>query len=72
MKKLLFGLGLLISGVIGFAGWSIAVTLTVPQGMMGTVFQCFYRTDWVVLAVFAVMAAAGLALSVKEVRKGSD
>lgn len=69
MKKLLFSLGLLISGVIGFVGWSIAVTQIVQPGARSTVLGCFYDTDWIVLALFTAMIVAGLVLSVKESKK---
>lgn len=55
MKKLVFGLGLLLSGVIGVVGWCIAV---------GTVFS---GGEWIVLVLFAIMAVVGLFIAIKEV-----
>ena len=66
MKKLIFGLGLLLSGVIGFVGWCIAVVQTVGPG--GTVFACFFGSEWIVLAVFAIMTIVGLRISIMEVK----
>lgn len=70
MKKLIFGLGLLLSGVIGFVGWSVAVTQTVQPGARSSVFGCFTGSEWLVLAVFAVMAVVGLFIAIKEVKNG--
>ncbi len=67
MKKLIFGLGLLLSGVIGFIGWCIAVVQTVGPG--STVFTCFFGSEWIVLAVFAIMTIAGLLISIMEVKR---
>lgn len=52
MKKLLLGLGMLLSGTVGFTG-------------------CLYGTDWLPVLFFAAMAAAGLALAVREARRDS-
>lgn len=67
MKKLIFGLGLLLSGVIGFVGWCIAAAYTVQPGAVSNVFGCFRGGEWIVLAVFAAMAIVGLLIAVKEV-----
>lgn len=67
MKKLIFGLGLLLSGVIGFVGWSSAVAQTVEPGGTSIIFACFSGMEWIVLAVFAIMAIVGLFIAVKEV-----
>lgn len=67
MKKLIFGLGLLLSGVIGFVGWCIAVTQTVKPGARSVVFGCFRNVEWIVLAIFAIMAIVGLFIAIKEV-----
>lgn len=68
MKRMLFGLGLLLSGTIGFTGWGIAATQTVQPGAVSAVLACSYR-EWPVLLLFAVMAVAGLVISVREFRK---
>ena len=36
MKRMLFGIGLLLSGTTGFAGWGIAATQTVQPGARST------------------------------------
>ena len=69
MKKLIFGLGLLLSGVIGFVSWSIAVTQTVQPGARSDVFGCCDSLEWGVLLVFVVMLVAGLIISSCEVIK---
>ena len=69
MKKVIFGLGLLLSGVIGFVGWSIAVTQTVQPGARSDVFGCCDSLEWGVLLVFVVMIVAGLIISSREVIK---
>lgn len=69
MKKLFFGLGLLLSGVIGFAGWCIAVTQIVQPGARTSVLGCFGTEEWIVLLVFALMAAAGLIISIVGLKK---
>ena len=66
MKKLIFGLGLLLSGVIGFVGWSIAVTQTVQPGARSDVFGCCDGLELGVLLVFVVMLVAGLIISCRE------
>lgn len=69
MKKLLFGLGLLLSGVIGFAGWCIAVAQTTQPGAVSIIFGCFSGIEWIVLDIFAIMAIAGLFIAIKEVKQ---
>lgn len=66
MKKLIFGLGLLFSGVLGFVGWCNAVAQTVEQGSNSDVFGCFDGIEWFVLFVFVVMSVTGIILAVKE------
>lgn len=67
MKKLLFGLTLFISGVIGFVGWSIAVTQMAREGVYSMVFECFGDFDWIILCIFMIMSIVGLVLSIIEV-----
>ena len=62
MKKLLLGLGMLLSGTVGFTGWC---------GARSRIFGCLYGTDWLPVLFFAAMAAAGLALAVREARRDS-
>lgn len=69
MKKMFFGLGLLLSGVIGFAGWCIAATGMVEPGSRSDIWGCLNSSDWIVLFVFAVMAVAGLVISAVEFKK---
>lgn len=66
MKKLLFALGLLLSGVIGFAGWTIAVVCNCQPGANSVVFGCFRGAEWVVLVFFAALAVVGLVLAIRE------
>ncbi len=67
MKKLILGLGLLLSGVIGFVGWCIAVVQTVQPGARSVVFGCFNGIEWIVLALFAILAIVGLLIAIKSV-----
>ena len=69
MKKMLFGIGLLLSGTAGFAGWGIAAAQTVQQGARSTVLACCSPMDLAVLLFFMVMGAAGLVISIREFRK---
>ena len=66
MKKLLFSLTLFLSGIIGFVGWSIAVTQFVYPSRSRTVLGCFSDLDSVILVIFVVMAITGLVLSMIE------
>lgn len=66
MKKLIFGLGLLLSGVIGFVGWCIAVTQRVQPGAVSNVFACISGIEQIVLAVFTLMAIVGTFIASKE------
>lgn len=68
MKKLLFSLTLLLGGIIGFVGWSIAVTQTVQAGATSGALSCFNDFDFIILLIFMIMASVGLILSIKEVR----
>lgn len=69
MKKMIFGLGLLLSGIVGFVGWYIAATGKVQPGACSTILGCLCGEDWVVLLIFAVMAVVGLVMSAVEFRK---
>lgn len=66
MKKLVLGLGLLHSGVVGFVGWCIAAVQKVEPGAVSVVFGCIRGVEWLVLAVFACMALAGLCIAIRE------
>ena len=59
MKKLLLGLGMLLSGTVGFTGWCMAVVMKVEPGARSRIFGCLYGTDWLPVLFFAAMAAAG-------------
>lgn len=69
MKKMIFGLGLLLSGIIGFTGWCIAAIQTVEPGARSSILGCLNGEEWIVLLIFAVMAVVGLLISVVEFRK---
>ena len=69
MKKMVFGLGLLLSGIIGFVGWCIAAVLTVQPGAGSRILGCLNGEEWIGLLIFAVMAVAGLIISVIELKK---
>lgn len=71
MKKLLLGLGMLLSGTVGFTGWCMAAVMKVEPGARSRIFGCLYGTDWFPVLFFAAMAAAGLALAVREARRDS-
>ena len=65
MKKLILGSALLISGVIGFVGWCIAAAQKVEPGAVSNILGCFNGIEWIVLAVFAIMAVVGLFIAIK-------
>lgn len=69
MKKMLFGLGLLLSGVVGFTGWCIAATGMVEPGARSNIWGCLDGSEWIVLFVFVVIAVAGLIISAVEFKK---
>ncbi|MBD5527481.1 MAG: hypothetical protein HDR02_03605 [Lachnospiraceae bacterium] len=69
MKKMVFGIGLLLSGIIGFVGWCIAAVLLVEPGARSRILGCLNGEEWIVLLIFAVMAVAGLIISVIELKK---
>ena len=69
MKRMIFGLGLLLSGVIGFVGWCIAAVQKVEPGARSRITECLNGEEWIVLLIFAAMAVAGLVISVMEFRK---
>ena len=71
MKKLLLGLGMLLSGTVGFTGWCMAAVMKVEPGARSRIFGCLYGTDWLPVLFFAAMAAAGLVLAVREARRDS-
>lgn len=70
MKKLLYGLGLFLGGVIGFVGWACAVTQSVERGARSTVFACFGEWELLLLLVFAVMAIVGLLIARRAAKSG--
>lgn len=72
MKKMLFGLGLLLSGIIGFTGWCAAAVQKAQPGAVSRIFGCIDGEEWIVLLFFAAMALAGLVISVLEYGKGDD
>lgn len=69
MEKMVFGLGLLLSGIIGFTGWCIAAVQKVEPGARSRILGCVNGEEWIVLSLFAVMAVAGLIISVIEFKK---
>lgn len=56
MKKLLLGLGMLLSGTVGFTGWCMAAVMKVEPGARSRIFGCLYGTDWLPVLFFAAMA----------------
>lgn len=72
MKKLLYGLGLFLGGVIGFVGWACAVTQSVEHGARSTVFACFGEWELLFLLVFAVMAIVGLLIAHRAAKSGES
>lgn len=69
MKKMIFGLGLLLSGTIGFAGWCIAAVQKTEPGARSRILGCLIGEEWIVLLIFTMMAVAGLIISVIEYLK---
>lgn len=69
MKKMVFGLGLMLSGIIGFVGWCIAAVLSVEPGARSRILGCINGEEWIVLLIFALMAVTGLIMSVIELKK---
>ena len=63
---------MLLSGVIGFAGWCIAVVHTAEAGAVSIVFGCFDISEFAILASFVVMMVLGLAVAIKEIKKDSE
>lgn len=68
MKRMAFGIGLLLSGVIGFAGWCIAAALTVQAGATSRIWGCLDGGEWIVLLFFAVMAVVGLIVAIHAIK----
>lgn len=66
---MLFGLGLLLSGIIGFVGWCTTAVQTVQPGAVSSLLGCLNGTEWIVLVIFALMAIAGLIISFIEFKK---
>lgn len=62
---------MLLSGTVGFTGWCMAAVMKVEPGARSQIFGCLYGTDWLPVLFFAAMAAAGLALAVREARRDS-
>ena len=52
MKKLFFGLGLLLGGVIGFVGWVIACISRVEPGACSVVWGCLRGTRSTPVALY--------------------
>lgn len=69
MKRMIFGIGMLLSGVVGFVGWCIAATGIVEAGARSSVWSCLEGSNWVMLLIFAAMAVAGLIISAVELKK---
>lgn len=57
MKKLLLGLGMLLSGTVGFTGWCMAAVMKVEPGARSRIFGCLYGTDWLPVLFFAAMGS---------------
>jgi len=64
VKGLVLGLGLLLSGTVGFTGWCSAAVQKAEPGAASTIFGCLRGGEWVVFWLYAAMAAAGLAVAV--------
>ncbi len=69
MKKMIFGTGLLLSGVVGFAGLCIAATQTVEAGSRSSVLGCLHGEDWIVLLAFAAMTIVGLVIAIRAIKE---
>lgn len=69
MKKLIFGIGMLNAGVIGFAGWIIACAIN-NDGMPGLkIFETLNGGDLLITVIFVIMILAGLFVSFFEIKK---
>lgn len=69
MKYLLFGCTLMLCGTLGGMGWILACVGLVEPGARGSVLSCLGRaSDWIVVAVFLAVAAAGVILAVRGLR----
>lgn len=69
MKRMLFGIGLLLSGVVGFVGWCIAAALTVEAGARSRIWGCLDGGEWIVLLIFAAMSVAGLFAAIRAMKE---
>lgn len=70
MKKLIFGVAMLIGGVIGFAGWIIACAIN-SAGMPGLkILEILSGSDLLITVIFVLMILAGLFVSFFESKKG--
>ena len=45
MRKQLLGLGMMLSGTVGFTGWCMAAVMKVEPGARSRIFGCLYGTD---------------------------
>ena len=59
MKKLLLGLGMLLSGTVGFTGWCTAAVMKVEPGARSRIFGCLYGTDWLLVSCRLGAGCAG-------------
>ena len=71
MKKLLLGLGMLLSGTVGFTGWCMAAEMKVEPGARSRICGCLCGTAGLPVLFFAAMTTAGLVLAVREARRDS-
>lgn len=72
MKKIILGASMLLSGIIGFVGWIIACVIKVQPGSNSQVIGCLYGTDYIVAAIFLVLAIVGLFITISEAKKRID
>lgn len=70
MKKLIFGCALMISGVIGAAGFLIAGALLIEPSAWSTLFNIFSKPEGIAALLFLLAAVAGGVIAVLSLKEG--
>jgi hypothetical protein len=68
MKKTIFGSALMLSGVIGFAGWIIACTNVVQSGAWSRIIGNLKGTDLIVSIIFIFISILGFFIALLSVK----
>ena len=70
LKNMIFGCSLMLGGVIGLVGWSIACSATVQHGAVSSVFSAINTVDeYFVFILFLLMLISGIIYSIKTIRE---